>query len=165
MFGSRNKKVPRDRLLIVGPVSSGKTSLYYRLLSGEHRETVSSIDLNKTKDSVKIRISGSGPSTEQTSEQEPSYEEHAVAITDIPGHYNFRSEITQSLNSAKAIITVLDSKDKTKYGEAAEILYDILGNIDIISDEVPVLVACNKQDLSFAKNASKMEKDLMTEIE
>ena len=86
-------------------------------------------------------------------------------MTDIPGHYNFRGEITQSLKSAKAIITVLDSKDKAKYGEAAEILYDILGDIDIISDEVPILVACNKQDLSFAKNASKMEKDLMTEIE
>ena len=57
-----------------------------------------------------------------------------MAITDIPGHYNFRSEISQSLKSAKAIITVLDSKDKAKYGEAAEILYDILGDIDIISD-------------------------------
>ena len=55
-------------------------------------------------------------------------------MTDIPGHYNFRGEITQRLKSAKAIITVLDSKDKAKYGEAAEILYDILGDIDIISD-------------------------------
>ena len=86
-------------------------------------------------------------------------------MTDIPGHFNFRSEITQKLPSAKAIVIILDSKDKAKYGEAAEILYDVLGDIDIISDEVPIFVACNKQDLAFAKNALKLEKDLVTEIE
>ena len=86
-------------------------------------------------------------------------------MTDIPGHYNFRSEITQKLQSAKVIIITLDSKDKSKYGEAAEILYDILGDIDVLSDRVPILVACNKQDLAFAKNALTVEKDLTNEIE
>ena len=86
-------------------------------------------------------------------------------MTDIPGHYNFRSEITQKLKSAKAIIITLDSKDKSKYGEAAEILYDILGDIDVISDKVPILIACNKQDLTFARNSLKLEKDLTNEIE
>ena len=42
--------------MIVGPVSSGKTTLYFRLLSGEHRETVSSIDLNSTRDSVTVKV-------------------------------------------------------------------------------------------------------------
>ena len=60
---------------------------------------------------------------------------------------------------------ILDSKDKAKYGEAAEILYDILGDIDIISEQIPILVACNKQDLAFAKNALKLERDLTNEIE
>ena len=144
MFSRKPKKVDRDRLLIVGPVSSGKTSLYFRLLSGEHRETVSSIDLNQTKENVEIKIPVSVLGSEKTPESDKEFEEHKVAMTDIPGHYNFRGEITQNLKSAKAIITVLDSKDKDKFGEAAEILYDILGDIDIISDQVPILVACNK---------------------
>ena len=87
-------------------------------------------------------------------------------MTDIPGHYNFRSEITKNLQSAKAIVVLLDSKDKAKYAEAAEILYDVISNLDIISEQIPILVACNKQDLALAsQNALKLERDLSTEIE
>lgn len=86
-------------------------------------------------------------------------------MTDIPGHYNFRGEIAQKLQSANAIIIILDSQDKAKYAEAAEILYDVLSDIDIISDQIPILIACNKQDLVFSKNALKLEKDLTNEIE
>ena len=169
IFGRQKKAAVRERLLIVGPVSSGKTSLYYRLLSGDMRETVSSVDLNQTRDKVSVKVPleilpGGSDRTPEGEEKE-TFEEFSIALTDIPGHYNFRSEITQKLPSAKAIVIILDSKDKAKYGEAAEILYDVLGDIDIISDEVPILVACNKQDLAFAKNALKMERDLTTEIE
>ncbi len=47
---------------------------------------------------------------------------------------------------------LLDAKEKNKFGEAAEILYDLLGDIEIIEQEIPILVACNKQDIPFAKN-------------
>jgi len=131
------------------------------------RETVSSVDLNQTRDRVNVKVPLNLLDSKQTpdGDERKPFEEFSVAMTDIPGHYNFRSEITQKLASAKAIVIILDSKDKAKYGEAAEILYDVLGDIDIISDEVPIFVACNKQDLAFAKNALKLERDLVSEIE
>jgi signal recognition particle receptor subunit beta len=54
---------------------------------------------------------------------------------------------------------------REKYGEAAEILYEILNNITVLSDRVPLLVACNKQDLQFAKKATVIESELECEIE
>ena len=51
---------------------------------------------------------------------------------DVPGHFNFRKSILVESSGAKAIIVLLDSKDKTKFGEAAEILYDLLGDIEVI---------------------------------
>ena len=39
---------------------------------------------------------------------------------------------------------LLDAKEKKKFSEAAEIIYDLLGDIEIVSQEVPILVACNK---------------------
>jgi len=64
-----------------------------------------------------------------------------------------------------AIIVLLDAKDKNKFGEAAEILYDLLGDIEIIEREIPILVACNKQDIPFAKNPLQIERELTFEIE
>ena len=54
-------------------------------------------------------------------------------MVDIPGHYNFRSEIMKQAPSAKAVILILDAKDKTKFGEAAEILFDLLNENDLFN--------------------------------
>ena len=53
-------------------------------------------------------------------------------FVDVPGHYNFRKTILIESTGAKAIIILLDAKDKSKFGEAAEILYDLLGDIEVI---------------------------------
>ena len=36
---------------------------------------------------------------------------------------------------------------REKFGEAAEILYEILNNLTVLSTKVPIAVVCNKQDL------------------
>jgi signal recognition particle receptor subunit beta len=54
---------------------------------------------------------------------------------------------------------------REKFGEAAEILYEILNNITVLSDKTPVLVICNKQDLQFAKKSTIVEIELEREIE
>ena len=84
---------------------------------------------------------------------------------DIPGHFCFRDTIKESLPLAKALVIVLDSKDKERFSEAAEILYDVLSDVDLVTARVPVLVACNKQDLTFAKKAAQVERDMISEIE
>jgi hypothetical protein len=34
--------------------------------------------------------------------------------------------------------------NREKFGEAAEILYEILNNLNVLSERVPIVVACNK---------------------
>ena len=63
---------------------------------------------------------------------------------DIPGHFNFRDRIQEVLESARAMILVVDSKDRQKLPESAEILYDILNNINVLDSKTPILVVCNK---------------------
>ena len=45
---------------------------------------------------------------------------------------------------AKAIVVVMDAADKKRFSEAAEILYDILGDIEVVS-----AIYSNKELLSF----------------
>ena len=87
-------------------------------------------------------------------------------MLDIPGNLSFKSRLSnQFLPGAHAVIILVDSKDKEKISEAADILYDVINDIDLAMAGVPVMVACNKQDLTFAKRAIQLERDLQIEIE
>lgn len=44
--GDSYARMPRDKVVIVGPVGAGKTQLFYRLLSKAEPGTVSSTELN-----------------------------------------------------------------------------------------------------------------------
>lgn len=106
-------------MLLVGPSGSGKTTLFYQLTSKQEQRTVASSEVNVG-----------------------SSETHT--FMDIPGHYNFRVTLKSSLKNASRVILVVDSKDKDKFNQAADILYDILSDIDTALARVPILVACNK---------------------
>ena len=84
----------------------------------------------------------------------------------MPGHYNFKAKLReQFLPGARAIVLLVDAKDKDKIAETADIIYDVVSDIDLAMAGVPVLVVCNKQDLNFAKRATQIERDLQIEIE
>ena len=69
----------------------------------------------------------------------------AMELVDVPGHYNFRQRLREEyLPQAAIVILLVDSKDKDKFAQAADILYDVIGDSDVVSARVPVLVACNK---------------------
>jgi signal recognition particle receptor subunit beta len=70
-----------------------------------------------------------------------------IGSVDIPGHFNFRSKIDEMVQSTRGIILVMDSKDKSKFGEASEILYDVINNNSVLENKPPILILCNKQDL------------------
>ena len=77
-----------------------------------------------------------------------------MECVDVPGHFNFRERIQEVANSqVTALILVVDSKDRTKLAESSELLYDLINNINILDRKVPILVACNKQDLQFSRKA------------
>lgn len=44
-------------------------------------------------------------------------------------------------------------------------MYEILNNLSVLSSKVPIAVACNKQDLQFAKKSTTLESELEKELE
>lgn len=49
---------------------------------------------------------------------------------------------------------MIDARDKDRIADAAELLFDVISDIDIVMNGVPILIYCNKQDLTFAKRAT-----------
>jgi small GTP-binding protein len=149
---SSNKKQKKVKALcIIGPSNSGKTALFQYLYTKEVRDTVSSVDENTTTDSEdSSKISG---------------KEMRIGAIDIPGHYNFRSKINECVSTTKGIILVIDSKDKSKFSEASEILYDVINNNSVLENRTPILIFCNKSDLQFSRKATQIEAELEKEIE
>jgi len=99
----KSKKKKRPNLLVLcGPTNSGKTALFYHLLTKEVRTTVTSIELNETSNGpMEVKI--------------PQDTEGAVKrlnIVDVPGHYHFKDKLNETIDEAKGIVLVVDSKEK-----------------------------------------------------
>jgi len=58
--GNKKRKVRPNLLLVCGPTNSGKTALFYHLLTKEVRSTVTSIEINETPSLMEVKI----PSTQ-----------------------------------------------------------------------------------------------------
>ena len=94
------------------------------------------------------------------SAQAPGMQESVIknlAVADVPGHFHFRDQLMDSVEVAKAIVVLVDSKEKEKFGEAAEIIYEIINKAALLDHSVPFVIACNKQDVQFAKKATAVE--------
>lgn len=119
--------------------------------------TVSSSEVNTFRSGILIPKSITGGDADSR---------NPITISDVPGHYNFKAKLQEKyLAEANSVIIVIDSKDKDKLAEAADILYDVINDIDLATAGVPILIACNKQDLTFAKRGTQLERDLQIEIE
>lgn len=125
----------RDRILLCGPAFAGKTQLYFKLIGGSGSTTVSSSSVNETEKEVQVKVPTRLLSQQATpAEGDSAFTSIGAKLVDVPGHYNFRKSVQIEASGAKAIVLLIDAKDKSKFGEAGEILYDILGDIDIISE-------------------------------
>eukprot|EP00347_Sterkiella_histriomuscorum_P010900 403374493 len=155
---NRKQKKQQNQLVICGAVHSGKTSLFYHLITKEVRTTVTSINVNETPQPMEVKIPGSAIGQDSAITKK-------ISVIDVPGHYHFKERLQEALESAKAIVVVIDSKEKEKFGEAAEIIYEILNNLTVLSNHTPVVIACNKQDLQFSKKSTVIESELEKEIE
>lgn len=81
--GTTRVRVPRDRVVVVGPVGSGKTQLFYRMLSTVEPSTVSSTEINQSDGEVELRLPKSLGREEAL----------RLSFVDIPGHFNFRMKV------------------------------------------------------------------------
>jgi len=137
----------RQAVLICGPCDAGKTLLFSRLLHKANVETFTSMKENIGVLNI------------------PENRKKPVVI-DLPGHERIRYKcLDAQKGSAMGIVYVLDASTITKgIRDATEFLFRILSDPTIYSNKTPVLVICNKQDLTLAKGASVIERELAKEI-
>lgn len=147
-FFLKKKKLKRgDLLLILGQCGSGKTALYYQLKDSEEAGEVKLVS-SLTPNRAKLQIKAGGL-------------EKAIDTIDYPGHQRFRGRQAELYKEARCIVYLVDSEDKQKLKDAAEHLYEILTSHEVIEINIPILLACNKSDLSGART----EKFIIEEIE
>lgn len=143
-----NKGKKRKAVLICGPCDAGKTQLFSQLLYAKESETYTSMQENIGM--LSLSDFGKKP----------------VTVLDCPGHERLRIKgLDAHKDKAMGIIYVLDASTITKgIRDATEFLFRILSDPSVHGSRVPVMIVCNKQDLTLAKGASVIERELAKEI-
>lgn len=136
----------RDVVLVWGPMGAGKTTLFYQLLEG------------------KVPVQGTHTSMEPN-KADAKFGKLEVPLLDFPGHGSQESQLWENhADSVKRVIFLLDSTDSLALErEGAQMLYNILTRK--VFARIPVLVACNKQDLPTAVPMDSLRLDLEKELE
>ncbi|XP_044755267.1 signal recognition particle receptor subunit beta [Coccinella septempunctata] len=143
----KRSKTTRRSILLTGICDSGKTVLHSLLIHQKDVQSFTSIKAN-----IGEYVSNKG----------------SLKIVDIPGHERLRYKyIDEHKNSTKGIVFVVDSlaiQDELK--DAAEYLYNILCDDVLRKNKVNILILCNKQDHTLAKECTAIkamfEKELNT---
>jgi signal recognition particle receptor subunit beta len=142
---------PGNTCLILGPVNSGKTALFFKLQdkSSDLKQTHTSMKENEAK----IVISGEG-----------SQKDRAVHLVDIPGHERVRSRYQHYLPVTSCIIFMIDTIDfSSNVTQVGEYIFDLLTNSHVVKRKIPILVVCNKSDISV-HNKEFVKKELAAEL-
>mmetsp|Transcript_8054 Transcript_8054/g.27396 ORF Transcript_8054/g.27396 Transcript_8054/m.27396 type:complete len:276 (-) Transcript_8054:36-863(-) len=140
--GSSGSRGPT--VLLVGPCGSGKTALAHRLCYDNVPQTVTSMKANT------LRCETISP---------------PCNVVDLPGHSRLRSQLHGHLGKATRIVFVVDVANMSEQlRPAAELLYDIFSD-PAMDGGAPLLVACNKSDLSLARNPQRVKVQLQQEID
>ena len=100
----KRKRMPRRHLLICGPVHSGKTGIFYHLVTGENRDTVTSQEINDSLGPISVKI----PSEVNNGEARTTL----LSVIDVPGHLHFREKVQEILDETRAILLIFDAKEK-----------------------------------------------------
>ncbi|XP_050821199.1 serotransferrin [Gopherus flavomarginatus] len=144
----QGRKSSRRTVLLVGLCDSGKTLLFVRLLTGTYRNTQTSI----TDSSAVYRVSNDKGSS--------------VTLVDLPGHESLRLQFLERFKAtARAIVFVVDSVAfQREVKDVAEFLYQVLTDCTVLKNTLPLLIACNKQDITMAKSAKLIQQQLEKEL-
>jgi len=144
------KKSSRSAVLIAGPCDVGKTVLFSRLVNGVAGKAVDTF--TSMQENLGHFSLSSG---------------RKVTVVDMPGHDRIRyAALDKHKESALGVIYVVDASTiKHQIRDSAEFLFKILSDPVMHSGRTPVLVACNKQDLTLsAKGAAVIEREMTKEI-
>jgi ribosome biogenesis GTPase A len=80
------KRGKKQQLLICGATNSGKTALFYHIVTKEVRTTVSSTEPNETNNAMEVKIPASAIAAQESISKK-------INIIDVPGHYHFRDRL------------------------------------------------------------------------
>uniref|UniRef100_A0A8C5MLB1 Signal recognition particle receptor subunit beta n=1 Tax=Leptobrachium leishanense TaxID=445787 RepID=A0A8C5MLB1_9ANUR len=144
----KRSQTSRRAVLLLGVSDSGKTLLLCRLLTGRYTMTQTSINAQTAAYRAK---NDKGPS---------------LTLVDIPGHESLRLYfLEQHKAAARGLLFVVDSSSfQREVKEVAEHLFQLLTDSTVLKNNPPILVACNKQDISMAKSAKLIQQQLEKEL-
>ncbi|XP_042316511.1 signal recognition particle receptor subunit beta [Sceloporus undulatus] len=144
----QSRKSSRRAVLLVGLCDSGKTLLFVRLITGNFRNTQTSI----TDSSALYRVKND--------------KNTSVTLIDLPGHESLRLQLLDRFKAAaRAIVFVVDSiAFQREMKDVAEFLYQLLIDNTLMKNAPPLLIACNKQDVTMAKSSKLIQQQLEREL-
>lgn len=101
-----------------------------------------------------------------TNESQLKIGRRLLGLVDIPGFFRLREKyLDDNKKGTLAIIYVLDSCTfSSDARQAADYLYNLISDPYVNSNAIPILIACNKQDLPLAKTLSVIKKQLEKEL-
>jgi len=121
-----------DTWLLLGPMGSGKSALYFRLKQGLFRPTQTSM---KENDAV------FAPQQLQGKAAAPQ------RFVDLPGHASQRVKLDALKPVSKGVVFVVDGSQPDTLGKASQLLYTLLVDPIFVARRTPFFVAINKADL------------------
>lgn len=135
-------------LLLIGQSGAGKTALFYQLRDNEDVQTVSS--MKAVRDKLQIKCGD---------------DEFSIETVDCPGHPRLRRNAADLLKEARCIVYVVDAANKAQLKDVSEHLYELFTSKEMNNNPIPMILACNKSDLSAAKTEKSILDDIEREIE
>ncbi|XP_008104569.1 signal recognition particle receptor subunit beta [Anolis carolinensis] len=144
----QSRKSSRRAVLLVGLSDSGKTLLFVRLLTGSFQNTQTSITANSALHRVK------------------NDKNVDVTLIDLPGHESLRLQFLDRFKAAaRAVVFIVDSVAfQREMKDVAEFLYQLLIDNTLLKNAPPLLIACNKQDVTMAKSSKLIQQQLEREL-
>eukprot|EP00465_Bigelowiella_longifila_P000196 CAMPEP_0185280466 /NCGR_PEP_ID=MMETSP1359-20130426/66141_1 /TAXON_ID=552665 /ORGANISM="Bigelowiella longifila, Strain CCMP242" /LENGTH=230 /DNA_ID=CAMNT_0027875721 /DNA_START=143 /DNA_END=835 /DNA_ORIENTATION=+ len=137
----------RDSILIVGPMGSGKTALFYRLVLGEKRDSPMTVTSQAPNEDTFCPGEGGGK----------------LGLVDLPGHDSQWPAALERVQDAVGVIFLIDSS-KPQINVAGQKLFDLLCDPSVKNNKIPFMIACNKTDLPEADGVEKIEEELINDL-
>ena len=126
-------KKKESRILMLGLDNAGKTSMLYKLKSGEEKISNPTIGFNvETIENSKINL----------------------IVWDLGGQDKIRRLWKHYYSNTKGIIYVIDSSDKERLDEAVEELKNVVNTYEM--RYIPLLIYANKQDIKDSINPNEV---------